>query len=175
MRMEHPELLLALVALLCGLIVLEAVVILLWNLRISRALGLLQSYLDRSLSSLTLEPVHRILESVARVQAHLPELEKWSSSLLHSLSGSLERGDGAFDDTLDRFHGSFREVDRMVQNALNRFVQRSHQVHLGIMHPTFRLSDLFRTSLKALQVLVARTKGDNGKPVSIPSDESDFI
>ena len=175
MRIERPELLLALLAVLCGLILLEAVVILLWNAGISRALGLIQNYLDRSLSSLTLTPVHRMLDSVARTQAYLPELEKGTSSLLRSLSGALERGDGAFSATLDRFHGSLREVDRIIQSSLNRFVQRSHQVHEGIMHPAFRLSELFRTSLKGLQFLVSRAKRSNGEQAPFSTEESDFV
>ena len=159
----------------CSLILLEAILILFLNARIGHALGLIHSYLDRSLSSVKLASLHQLLDSVARAQGHLPTLEQWISSRLHSVSESLGNSDEAFSTSLQHLSSSLREADQVMHSALDRFMQHSSRVHEMIRNPAVRLSDLFRTSTQGVRTFVSRVQDGNGEADSFSIDESNFI
>ncbi len=174
MEIQDQQLVNILVLVMAALIIGQTLLLVLLSLRMAKQVQHLDEGL-RLLSQRSAQGVafaQRIIATVEKMTPELSEVENTVEKELTTFLKASQKADQAAGRAIDLLRFELGKADSGLDSLLNKFSQQTYAVHRATVHPSMRVSELIRASLKILKQTLSREKKS---PASYGPEKETFI
>ncbi len=174
MSIQDPQLVNILVVVMAALIIGQTLLLVMISLRMAKQVR----HLDESLRLLSRRSAQgvafaqRVIAAVKKMTPELSEVENTVEKELTTFLKASQKADQAAGRTIDLLRFELGKADSGLDDLLNKFSQQTYAVHRATVHPSMRVSELIRASLKILKQTLSREKKS---PASYGPEKETFI
>lgn len=174
MDIQDLQLVNILVLVMAGLIIGQTLLLVIISFRMAKQ----ARHLDESLRLLSQRSAQgvafaqRVIAAVEKMTPELSEVESTVEKELTTFLKASEKADQAAGRTIDLLRFELGKADSGLDDLLSKFSQQTYAVHRATVHPSMRVSELIRASLKILKQTLSRGKKS---PASYWPEKETFI
>ncbi len=174
MTIQNPQLVNILVLVMAALIIVQALILVLISFRLAKQV----QHFDQSLRLLSQRSAQgvafakRVIAAVEKMTPRLSEVEKTVEKELTTFLKASEKADQAAGRSIDLLRFELGKANSGLDTLLSKFSQKTFEVHRAAVHPSKRVSELIRASLKILKQTLSREKKS---PASYGPEKETFI